>query len=542
MSPHRCNCLQLIFGMLLALIAASGHAQGVTFSSSSGAGTVLVSQKEVLNNAESAYAATTDHQLKKLISTQKYDRFQKSLQRIRTGFIHDFSNAARHEIEKLKGDGILKAEEVSHGLGGLRERYIQQFSEAVQATVQGYSVPPVPRNFSSSLAYSRALLDYTLADRNPLQRWIYLAASIVAGLFAAWLGNNVLNRIGTTLKQRQHGWQAAVLNSLTGPVYLMALVIGLYFGLSRIWVPGIAHSTMDKVLYVTVMTGVFWFFWNASGAVASGIAWLIRKSYTRRVNRHVVVVISRILRVAILMIYVLVIIKVILDSDLTGVLAGLGVVGLALSFVLKGTIENVAASFTIFGDKPFRVGDLMLYKEQWGYVEDIGFRSTRFRTLDGHLINIPNAVLIDEALQNIGERPYIRRRFRVSLTYDTPPEKVREAIDIVRKILKNHSGQPDDKPPHVVFEGYGPYDLQLLIQYYYTPPDYWEALEFDTEVNLKILDQFNRAGIDFAFPTQTNRLAAEADAPIPVYMPADGNASMDARSSAQSDGERQSDL
>lgn len=517
--------LPLIILALLIFCPVSVHSQGIQLStgSGSGSGAALVTQSRVLDNAQSAYAASAEHLIESLPNTAGTQTRGEQIKAVAAEFKREFMEAARYRVEELKGDGILTADEVGDGLGSLREKYLHQLSEAILAAAKGYPVPPLPRDFNTTLGYTRALLDYSLTDRNSLQAWIYLAVAMVSGAIVAWLGNSGLSRVTTRLSNHGHVWQANVLNSLSGPVYLTAVVIGVYIGLSWIWIPGIAHSTLQKLMYVTLVTGVFWFLWNASRAVASGVAWIISKSYSHQINRHVIVVISRVLRVMFLMGYLLVMINVILDSDLTGLLAGLGVVGLALSFVLKGTIENIAASFTIFGDKPFRVGDLMLYKEQWGYVEDIGFRSTRFRTLDGHLINIPNSVLIEEALQNIEERPYIRRRFRISLTYETPPDKVREAIGILRDILENHRGQPEDKPPHVVFEGYGPYDLQLLIQYYYSPPDYWEALEFDTEVNLRILEQFNRADIDFAFPTQTNRLASEKDESIPMRIRNIGN-------------------
>ena len=170
------------------------------------------------------------------------------------------------------------------------------------------------------------------------------------------------------------------------------------------------------------------------------MAWAIEKTYDREVDQHVAVIIRRIIRIVVVLAFFLVVIHAILDSSLTGLLAGFGIVGLALSFILKGTLENVMASFTIFADKPFRVGDMIIYDDEWGTVEDVGFRSTKFRTLDGHLYSIPNVKLIDDSIRNVGARPYIRRRFRIGLTFGTPPDKVQEAIDILHDILDNHEG------------------------------------------------------------------------------------------------------
>ncbi len=102
--------------------------------------------------------------------------------------------------------------------------------------------------------------------------------------------------------------------------------------------------------------------------------------------------------------------------------------------------------------------------------------ATKLRSFDGHLLTVRNARLLNEVLHNAGARPSIRSRFRLSLTYDTPPDKVHRAIDIVREILANHRGQPADAPPHVVFESYGAYDPGLLVQYFFESRDYWQAL------------------------------------------------------------------
>ena len=169
-------------------------------------------------------------------------------------------------------------------------------------------------------------------------------------------------------------------------------------------------------------------------------------------------------------------------------------------------MENIAASFTIFADQPFRIDDLVIHGDEWGQVERIGFRSTRIRTLDGHVLTIPNKELVAQTIHNVGQRPSIRRRFRLGLTYETPPDKIREAIDIVSEILKNHEGMPSDSPPKVEFESFGDYDLRLLIQYYYEPPDFWQAMGFHSKVNLSILERFTQAEINIAYPTQTQLL------------------------------------
>lgn len=176
-----------------------------------------------------------------------------------------------------------------------------------------------------------------------------------------------------------------------------------------------------------------------------------------------------------------------------------------------GRPKNIIASFTIFGDQPFVLGDLVQYEEHLGKVETIGFRSTKIRRFDGHLVTIPNARLVSGHIENVGARPHIRRRFHLDLPYDTPPEKVSEARELLHEILDDKDCWPEDFAPKVEFIEFGAYSLRLLVEYRQQPPDYWGAFRRDTEINLEILGRFRDAGIEFAFPSQT----VLPDTPVP---------------------------
>ena len=158
-------------------------------------------------------------------------------------------------------------------------------------------------------------------------------------------------------------------------------------------------------------------------------------------------------------------------------------------------------------DKPFQVGEGIKLAGLDGVVESLGFRSTRIRTLEGHLVTIPNSEVAASAIENIGKRPYIRRLTNITITYDTPPNKVQRAVDIVRQILENHEGMHPDRPPRVYFNEFNDASLNLLVIYRYEPADYWMFVDFNHRVNMEILRRFNEEGIDFAFPTQTVHLA-----------------------------------
>ncbi|NND61547.1 MAG: mechanosensitive ion channel family protein [Gammaproteobacteria bacterium] len=465
--------------------------------------TTLVEEQSVLENLRSAFITQTGSlYVSSDLDVGQQEQARRVVRDAQRNFIHE----ARLTLNELKGDGVLAADEVTDAIGDLRDNYIEQVDRALQAIADGYPPPPVREPGMSGRDYASAMVSYTLQTRNDARDWLMVASAIGGGLLLAWLASLGLRRSASALRDKRHRWSAELTEALVGPVYMVLLALALRIGFDWLWIPGIADDWIGRTVNVVWIGALFWFIWRACEVIAHGLAWLIRKTYHAALDDHIVLVLSRALRVIALALFVLFIVNGVMDSDLTGLIAGLGVLGVVLSFLMRGTIENIAASFTIFGDKPFRVGDLVIYEERWGRIEDIGFRSTRFRTLDGHLITIPNSKLVDDAIHNVGARPSIRRRFRIGLTYDTPPEKIEQALSILRELLSDYEGKPENSDAHVVFESYGDYALNLLVQYYYEPASYWKALEFDSELNLEINRRFADADIAFAFPTQTLHL------------------------------------
>lgn len=203
------------------------------------------------------------------------------------------------------------------------------------------------------------------------------------------------------------------------------------------------------------------------------------------------------------------------DKPITSILAGLGVGGLAVALAAQDTIKNFFGSLVIFADHPFQLGERIVVDGADGTVEEVGMRSTRIRTLDGHLVTIPNGELANKTIRNITKRPFIKRTANLTLTYDTPPDKVKRAIAIIREELgrANEKMHPD-MPPRVFFNEFNAASLNILVIYWFAPPDYWSFMEFDQALNLAILSRFNEEGIEFAFPTQTLYLAGDPRRPL----------------------------
>ncbi|MHC4429993.1 MAG: mechanosensitive ion channel family protein, partial [Planctomycetota bacterium] len=127
-----------------------------------------------------------------------------------------------------------------------------------------------------------------------------------------------------------------------------------------------------------------------------------------------------------------------LDIDITSLLAGLGIGGIAFALAAKDTVENLFGSFTVLIDRPFQIGDWVVIGEQEGTVEEIGFRSTRLRTFYNSRITIPNSTLVNSHVDNLGARRYRRVKCMIGIQYDTPPEKIEAFCEGIRELIRRN--------------------------------------------------------------------------------------------------------
>lgn len=201
-----------------------------------------------------------------------------------------------------------------------------------------------------------------------------------------------------------------------------------------------------------------------------------------------------------------------LGIPLTTLLAGAGVSGLALALAAQDSLKNVLGSMMILLDKPFRVGERISTKGYDGVVEDIGLRSTKMRLLSGHLVSIPNESMARGEIENIARRPYLKQFATIELSSQTPSAKIRQALAILRGILKDHKGMSEDFPPRVYLRDMNKDSLGIILIFWYHPPNYWEFLEYSEDVFLRMTEAFEQEGIEFSTPAIGIRRGAEQQA------------------------------
>jgi MscS family membrane protein len=195
------------------------------------------------------------------------------------------------------------------------------------------------------------------------------------------------------------------------------------------------------------------------------------------------------------------------ELNVANLIAGLGLGGLAFALAAKESLENLFASFTIFLDKPFVVGDLVTVNNVTGHIEKVGFRSTRIRTLDRSFLTLPNKFMIDNSLDNLTLRTHRRADFLLAIEYQTPSEKIESFLEGIRKIVGE---DPRIDPEFVVrFTEFGESGYHLRVLYFAQTPDFLEFQKVKEEINFQILGLARNLGIAFAYPSRSVYFSSE---------------------------------
>lgn len=348
---------------------------------------------------------------------------------------------------------------------------------------------------------------------------INLALSFLLALLITWVVNLQLGRKDTAMRRQ-------IRQFVAWPVRFLLWLLLEQVGLSFI---GLSMTVRNIFRFDPVLPAVMT--WTAVRLVDIIVFWWGER--LRRSEREEAMVLLRPARTAIRVTLVIAAVLFWLDNiglKVSTLLAGLGVGGLAVALAAQDTIKNLLGSIMILLDKPYKVGQRIVAKGHDGIVEEIGLRSTRIRLLTGHQTTIPNDEMAKIDIENIGQRPHIRRLTNIGITYDTPPEKIEKAVAIIMEILDNHEGMNPEYPPRAYFNEYNPYSLNILVLYWYHPADYWGYMKFSQWVNLQIAREFQNEGIKFAFPTSTTYLSQEDSRPLYVNLGGKAGADLDSNS------------
>lgn len=181
-------------------------------------------------------------------------------------------------------------------------------------------------------------------------------------------------------------------------------------------------------------------------------------------------------------------------------LASAGIGGVAVALGAQDTLKTLFGTLMLLSDKPFRVGERIVFETYDGIVEDIGLRSTKIRMLNGHQVTLPNDRLAGNDIENIGRRRFIRRVGEIYIPLDSTREKIDSAVTIIRDELEDHEGLDPSYPPRVFFDDFCSDGFKIKFFCWYSPPDFWKFKKFNENLNFAIFQRFEEQGIQFSLP------------------------------------------
>lgn len=361
------------------------------------------------------------------------------------------------------------------------------------------------------------VLNYEIIRGNSIWRFglvlLIVLAALAAGRIVQYAVSNYARRLAERIGP---GPFTLFLKALAKPIYVATFAVGLFLCKAPLFFDD------DKGIRTAIGTG-----WTKIAQVIAAIALayalyrlvdvveyylnrLVGRTQTK-LDDMLVPIVRKALRITIAIIAALLIAEHILPGKVQSLLLSAGIGGIAIALAAKDTIANFFASVTIFTDRPFQVDELVRIGDHVGPVKEVGFRSTRIRTLQGHLVTIPNSVIANSMVENLGKRPFIRRTSNITITYGSGHKKAQRAVEIIKQVLADVpqvNGDPE-KPPRVYFSDFNDWSLNIYMSYWVKPADYWLYHEVNHRVNLEIMKRFEQEQIDFAFPTQTLYLKSD---------------------------------
>ncbi len=189
-----------------------------------------------------------------------------------------------------------------------------------------------------------------------------------------------------------------------------------------------------------------------------------------------------------------------LGYDITSVITGLGIGGIAIALAAQTILGDLFNYFVIFFDKPFELGDFIIVDDKMGIVEYIGVKSTRLRTLSGEQLICSNTNLTNARVHNYKRMEKRRVVFSIGVIYETGSDKIEKIPGIIKQIIQSQSSTQFDRAH---FSGFGDFSLNFEAVYYILSADYNIYMDTQQEIYFSILKMFRREGIEFAYPTQT---------------------------------------
>ncbi len=339
---------------------------------------------------------------------------------------------------------------------------------------------------------------------NSLLSWIIACAVSIAVFFVLrFIRNRIASRLEPLVQKKSLPPLKITLELLRHTKTFFLVMVAIFFGLHALSLPPTLYRAVS---ILTVLAFLFqmaiWFDWLIYYFVSRYAERAMARDAAAATTAKALGVVLRLILWALILLLAL-------DNmgiDVTALVAGLGIGGVAIALAVQNILGDLFSSFSIVLDKPFLVGDFIIVDDLMGTVEHVGLKTTRLRSLSGEQLIFSNSDLLRARIRNY-KRMYERRVvFSFGVVYQTPHEKLSVIPGIVKEVITSQERTRFDRAHFLKF---GNFSLDFEVVYYILSPDYNVYMDIQQAINLALCERFAEEGIEFAYPTQTIYLKAE---------------------------------
>lgn len=346
--------------------------------------------------------------------------------------------------------------------------------------------------------------EYTLLSEtyfgNTLLQWLTTLLIVLGTVIGAKIVYFIIKKyVQRAAARTESDLDDLLVKAMEKPVIFFVFILGLNIAISPLTLEEGVVSTYENLISVLITLNIAWIVIALLDVVVEKFLVPFTRESRSKLDDQLVPILKNGLKAIVFIIALLTVISN-FGYDVTAVLGGLGIAGIAVAMAAKDTLGNVLGSVTIFTDRPFEVEDAVSIGGNGGIVEEVGMRSTRLRTWNGTQMTIPNSTVANSAIENYSKSRRRRIRIKLGVEYGTSSKKIQRAKEILQEIIRDTRGvDPDDCAVH--FAEFGESALQLMFTYYIVETSrFWDVQD---EVNSQIKERFERSRIEFAFPTRS---------------------------------------
>jgi small-conductance mechanosensitive channel len=327
---------------------------------------------------------------------------------------------------------------------------------------------------------------------------------IILALISGWIIYSIFKRyLSRWAKETQTKIDDEILRNIKAPIILLALLLGLFYGLDALSYLQPYSGSISAIFSIAQILLTTFIIIRVLNVLTSWFAQRVKRK--RKFSEHILHILRQIAK-AIVYLFAFFAILSVFNVDLSGLVVGVGVSGIAIALALQNILTDAFGAFTIYFDRPFEVGDFIVLDEFSGTVKKIGIRSTRIQLLQGEELVISNRQLTTASIRNFKKLKKRRVVFKFGVGANTHVEKLKIIPSIVEKIIRKINSVEFDR---VHLSELGDFSFNFEVVYYMKNPDYTKYMDIKQIIYLDLIEAFEKEGIVMPYPTQTIFLKKE---------------------------------